>query len=97
MPFAVCVTLTLRLEHRDEFMPLMLENAHTSLSDEPGCHQFDILLDADRPDEVFLYEIYSNSGAFQDHLDTEHFQRFDQATQHMLKGKVVKTYAQVVR
>lgn len=96
MPFAVCVTFTLHPQHRDAFMPLMLNNARTSLDFEPGCHQFDVLSDPDRPDEVFLYEVYESPAAFQTHLDSDHFQRFDQAVGHMLKGKNVKTYTQVV-
>lgn len=95
MPFAVCVTFTLHPSQRETFLPLMLTNARTSLETEEGCHQFDVLTDPDRPEEVFLYEIYSDAAAFQSHLDSAHFHSFDQAVGHMIAEKVVKTYKDV--
>ena len=96
MPFAVCVTFTLHPSQRDAFMPLMLDNARTSLETEAGCQQFDVLTDPDRPAEVFLYEIYADAAAFQTHLDSAHFRSFDQAVGHMIAEKIVKTYQDVV-
>lgn len=95
MRFAVCVTMHIKPEHMDAFLPLMHENAHASLSDEPHCHQFDVAIDAARPNEVFLYETYSNADAFAAHLETAHFKRFDVAVADMIVDKDVRTYEQV--
>ncbi|MGZ2258812.1 putative quinol monooxygenase [Roseobacter sp. A03A-229] len=93
--FAVVVTLQIKPEAILAFMPLMAQNAKTSLTEEPGCHQFDVATDDARPDEVFLYELYSNAAAFDAHLASTHFKAFDAATAHMIANKSVTTYAQV--
>ncbi len=95
MSFAVVVTFQIKPENMDEFMPLMVQNAATSLAIEPGCHQFDIATDPERPEEVFLYEVYADSGAFQAHLASAHFKTFDAAVAPMIAEKEIKTYAQV--
>ena len=64
MPFAVVVTFQIEPARYVEFMPLMLSNAQASLTQEPGCLQFDVATDPARPNEVFLYEIYSDRAAF---------------------------------
>ncbi|MEM8914829.1 MAG: putative quinol monooxygenase [Pseudomonadota bacterium] len=66
-----------------------------SLSDEPGCRQFDICTDPSRPDEVFLYEIYDDRAAFDAHLDAAHFKQFDKAVAELIAEKTVKTYLSV--
>jgi quinol monooxygenase YgiN len=95
MRFAVCVTLQIKPGCMEAFMPLMHENARASLTQEPGCHQFDVAMDASRPDEVFLYETYSDADAFAAHMQTPHFKRFDAAVSDMVLAKDVRTYAQV--
>ncbi len=95
MSFAVVVTFQIKPENMAEFMPLMVQNAATSLAIEPGCHQFDIATDPERPEEVFLYEVYADAGAFQAHLASAHFKTFDAAVAPMIAKKEIKTYAQV--
>lgn len=93
--FAVTVTFKLVGGGAEAFMPLMLENARTTLTDEPGCLRFDVCTDPAQPDEVFLYEIYYNRAAFDKHLDTSHFKAFDHATAALVLTKDVRTFAQV--
>jgi quinol monooxygenase YgiN len=93
--FAVVVTFTLSPGQMADFLPLMIENAQTSLRDEEGCHQFDVATDPDKPEEIFLYEIYSDAEAFAQHLATAHFKRFDAATREMIAAKSITTYRQV--
>lgn len=95
--FAVIVTFTLKPGAMQAFMPLMTENAATSLSVEPGCHQFDVATDTARPDEVFLYELYTDAGAFEAHLATDHFIAFDAAVADHIATKDVKTYSKVIQ
>ena len=93
--FAVVVTFTLSPGQMTRFLPLMVENAQISLRDEEGCHQFDVATDPDRPEEIFLYELYNDAEAFAKHLATGHFKRFDAATRDMIAAKSVTTYRQV--
>jgi autoinducer 2-degrading protein len=95
MSYAVCVTIEIKPEAIAAFMPLMLANARASLREEAGCLQFDVLSDAARPGEVFLYEIYTSADAFQVHLQASHFLEFDAQVADMIVSKEVRTYAQV--
>lgn len=95
--FAVTVTLDLAPGQRAAFLPLMRANAQASLSDEPGCRQFDICTDTTRPDTVFLYEVYDTKAAFDAHLATAHYASFDAATQEMIAAKTVHTFDEVLQ
>ena len=95
--FAVIVTFTLKPGAMQAFMPLITENAATSLRVEPGCHQFDVATDPARPDDVFLYELYTDASAFEAHLATEHFIAFDAAVAEHIAAKDVKTYSRVIQ
>lgn len=90
--FAVCVTFTLRPGRAGTFRPLAEAQARASLA-EPGCRVFDVWTDPERPDELFLYEIYDSAAAFQAHLGTSHFKRFDAETAEMVTDKRVVTWA----
>ncbi len=94
--FVVTVTFTLKPGTRGVFLPLMVENASTSLREEPGCQQFDVCL-GDDPETVFLYEVYDDSAAFSAHLESAHFQSFDTAVADMIATKVVHQYSEVIR
>jgi len=93
--FAVVVTFKIVPDDWDRFLPLMHQNAATSLSIEPGCQRFDVCTDPDRPHEVFLYELYTDRAAFDGHLTSDHFKAFDTATAGMIAAKQVATYTQV--
>lgn len=93
--YAVCVTFQMRPGTAVNFMPLMLENAKTSLQDEPGCRQFDVLTDANKPNVVFLYELYTDRAAFDAHLASAHFKIFDNAVSSMIAQKEVHTWNKV--
>ena len=95
MSYAVTVTFRIKRDRMAEFLPLMLENARTSREQEPGCYQFDVATDPDRPGEVFLYELYTDRAAFDAHRASPHFRLFDAAVAGMLAGKEVRTYAEV--
>ncbi|MEP4770877.1 MAG: putative quinol monooxygenase [Roseibium sp.] len=93
--FAVVVTFEIKSGMIDDFMPLMINNAQQSLKDEPGCKQFDVCTDPKLPDEVFLYELYADAAAFQNHLKANHFLDFDKAVANMIADKTVRTYSVV--
>lgn len=93
--FAVIASLTLKEGALDRFLSPIILNAATSLSDEKGCHQFDICSDPDRPNEVILYELYTDAAAFDVHLNSDHFAVFDAATADLIASKDVRTYRKV--
>lgn len=95
--YAICVTFQLHKDSMAAFLPLMLANAQTSLKDEKGCHQFDVLTDNNASDRVFLYELYSDRAAFDAHLASDHFQAFDAAVAPMIAQKDIQTWDQVAQ
>ncbi len=89
--FAVFVDFRIKPGMIDTFLPLMKDNAVTSVEEEPGCQRFDVVLSGDDPNLVLLYEIYDNPDAFAAHMKTVHFLSFDEAVADMIADKVVRT------
>ena len=90
--FAVCVMLRLKPGTQDKFLPLIEENAKTSLAEELDCHRFDVATDTADPHAVFLYELYANRSGLDAHLASDHYQRFEAASAEMIADKVVVTW-----
>lgn len=88
--YVVTVDFAIHRQHFEAFLLLMRENARASLDGEPGCRQFDVCTDAARPDSVFLYEVYVDRAAFEVHLSSDHFMRFDAAVRDMVAHKAVR-------
>jgi len=95
MPYAVVVTFKIKSDAMEDFTSLVLVNARKSLLDEDGCHQFDVATDPACPNEVFLYEIYSDRAGFDAHLASAHFKSFDDAVADLVESKCLRTYSQV--
>lgn len=91
MDYVVTVEFDIHPPHFEAFLPLVRENARLSLDSEPGCRQFDVCLDPLRANSVLLYEIYHDRTAFESHLASPHFRRFDAAVHDMVAAKTVRT------
>jgi len=74
---------------------LIDENARTSVREEPGCRQFDVLEPTKEKDRVVLYEIYDDRAAFELHLKSTHFASFNTASAPLVAEKLVTDYALV--
>ena len=90
--FVVTVTFDLNPGCEALFLERVRQQARDSLALEPGCHQFDVCSDPERPTQVFLYEIYSDRAAFQVHLESGHFKDFDAAVAGWVADKTVTTW-----
>ena len=92
--YAITVTFALAEAAAARFIALARANAAASVADEPGCLRFDVLLGAGpgAPD-VLLYEIYRDRAAFDQHLKTDHFRVFDQATRDLVMSKTVVEFS----
>ena len=93
--FAVLVTFEIKPEAVAAFTDLVCHNAETSVLLEPGCHRFDVCTDPGRPNEVMLYELYSDAASFDAHLASPHFHVFNAAISDMVRQKTVQTYVTV--
>ena len=73
-------------------MPLILEQARSSLSSEPGCHVFDVCQCEEVPEHIFLYEVYEDRAAFDAHLSSDHYSAFDSAVMNLVAEKHVRYF-----
>ena len=93
--FVVTVTFKVKGDCFDDFLMAMKKQATQSLEREPGCHVFDVAMDLDQKSTVFLYEIYTDSSAFNLHLESDHFKSFDEKVAPWTDGKQVATWSLV--
>lgn len=93
--FCVTVMFTLTPGAALRFLSLVRQNAAQSLRDEPGCLRFDVCHAPERPDQVFLYELYETADAFQAHLQMPHFKAFDAACGDLVADKQITTFSEV--
>ena len=75
MSFVLVVNIKIKPENVDKWMPMALENAREARK-EPGCRQFDVLVDPKDKTKVMLYEIYDDEKAFEAHQAMPHFKKY---------------------
>jgi autoinducer 2-degrading protein len=73
--FVLVVQLKVKPENVDAFMSRLSENAKNARK-EPGCKQFDVLVDPNDKTKVMLYEVYADEKAFEAHQQTPHFKKY---------------------
>ena len=90
--FAVTVTFRVKEAFAEQFAENVIRQARNSLMNEKNCHRFDVCIDPSDPQRVFLYELYTDSAAFDAHLKTDHFKDFDSTVTTWLQEKDVHTW-----
>lgn len=73
--FVLSVDLRIKPENVEAFTAKAIENAADSRK-EPGCRQFDVLVDPQDRTRLMLYEVYVDEKAFQAHQQTSHFKKY---------------------
>jgi quinol monooxygenase YgiN len=96
---ALVVLVEFRVKPRDhdKFRRLITENATASRVREPGCSQFDVLVDVLVPEgagdgHFLLYEVYDDDAAFKAHLLTDHYLDFDKASAEMVVERTIRQF-----
>jgi len=90
--FVVTVTFEIHNQHVDDFKAAVLQQAHNSLNLEEACRQFDVCLNDEHPNQVFLYETYDDAAAFDVHRQTDHFAAFSAKVEPWIAGKQLQTW-----
>jgi (4S)-4-hydroxy-5-phosphonooxypentane-2,3-dione isomerase len=62
-------------EHREAFLEAVVEHGRAAVPTEPGTLRFDVLVDQEDVNRIFLYEAYADAEAFSIHLAGESHQR----------------------
>jgi autoinducer 2-degrading protein len=73
--FVLSVDLRIKPENVESFMAKAVQNAADSRK-EPGCRQFDVLVNPKDRTQVLLYEVYVDEKAFDAHQQTAHFKQY---------------------
>jgi autoinducer 2-degrading protein len=75
MNFILAVNIRIKPENVEHFMARLLENARAA-REEPGCRQFEVLVDPADRTKVLLFEVYDDLQAFEVHQQTPHFKKY---------------------
>jgi autoinducer 2-degrading protein len=75
MRFVLQVDIRIKAGEVAAFMAKLAENGAAARA-EPGCLQFDILVDPQDVTRVMLYEVYADEEAFQAHQQTAAFKKY---------------------
>ena len=65
--YIVFAPIQIKKGHETDWINGILENAPRFVSEEPGCMQFDVIQDSVDPNRVWLYEVYKDEEAFEQH------------------------------
>ena len=90
--FVLIVDFRLTPGSTEKLVQLIADNANSSVRDEPGCKRFDVLTPAGEKDRIVLYEIYDDRAAFEAHLRTPHFARFNEASAPLIRERSILEY-----
>ena len=75
MSLVLQVNIRIKPENVDAFMKLLLENAKAARA-EPGCQQFEVLVDPADKTKVMLFEVYDDQKAFDVHQAGAAFKKY---------------------
>tara|TARA_B100001123_G_C14524303_1_gene715584 strand:+ start:178 stop:543 length:366 start_codon:yes stop_codon:yes gene_type:complete len=74
--------------HLGDGIKLAVDYARSSVAEESGCRRVDIVRDEENPTKFAWYEIYDDEGAFENHRETAHFEKFhrEEYKQYLVAG-----------
>lgn len=91
--FTVIAEFLIKPGERDAFLALAHEDARQSLAHETGCHQFDVLISENEPNQVVLHECYTDRAAFEAHKGMPHYAPFKDGSAPLLADTpLVRTF-----
>ncbi len=73
-------------EHIDEYVVFAAEVGEVSLQEEPGVLTMYAVADKENPCLITILETYASKQAYESHIASDHFRKYKQATQHMIKS-----------
>lgn len=90
MSFVVLPEFQVAAENLTAFLEAARADAEASLKHEPGCQQFDIVVQQNEVSTtVLFYEVYTDRAAFDAHLETPHLAAFRDAL-HLCEERPVR-------
>lgn len=93
--FVILAQFHLQAGRRERFLEVARADAEASVRDEPGCRHFDVLITHEAADAVWLHEVYDDAAAFEAHLKTPHFARFERDSRELVASSTVRRFEQI--
>lgn len=93
--FVLIVNVQIKPDTVDKFMDMALANATATRSTEPGCRQFDVVVDPEDETKVTYYEVYDSADAFEAHQQTAHFKKYLETAVPLLDARARSVYTRV--
>lgn len=78
-------TIEVKPEYLDSYIPYAVEVGEISLRTEPGVLTMYAVRDKNHPCTITILETYASRKAYQSHIASKHFQKYKQATLHMIQ------------
>jgi quinol monooxygenase YgiN len=78
----------------EKYMAALKENGAAAVT-EPGCREFNIHVQANNPNHVFIYEVYDSAAALEAHRATPHFKKYAATTANMVAKRDVRAMTAV--
>ncbi len=82
--YIIIAPLQIKEGFRERFVEEIISDAEGSVNKEPGCLRFDVVQDPKDPNRIWLYEVYKDEDAFQEHTKTPHFIKWRDAVKEWL-------------
>jgi (4S)-4-hydroxy-5-phosphonooxypentane-2,3-dione isomerase len=94
MSFVLQVSIRIKPENVDAFMQKLDDNARAART-EPGCRQFEVLVDPKDRTRVMLYEVYKDEAAFETHQQGAAFKKYVAEAVPLLAERVRNVWKRV--
>ncbi|MEX0761045.1 MAG: putative quinol monooxygenase [Dehalococcoidia bacterium] len=79
--------LPIKADKVDDFIAAVKLDGIGSTHEEPGCLRFDVYQNIEKPDELYLYEVYVNQPAFEYHTKTPHIAKWRETVKDWYAGE----------
>ena len=90
--YVITVEFIIKESHIESFKKRMLQQAIDSLKKEKDCFYFVVCFDKDNLSRVFLYEIYKDQNAFNVHLNSSHYNSFNDEVTPWVQEKIINKF-----
>jgi quinol monooxygenase YgiN len=70
----------------EKYNEALKEQMTTAVRTEPGVLTYYAVADKSDPSHVTILEIYADTTAYQSHIQTQHFKKYKQTVEHMVKS-----------
>ena len=95
MSYVLVVNIRIKPENVDAFMREIIDNAKAARS-EPGCRQFEVLVDPQDKTKLMLFEVYDDEAAFKAHQERPAFKHYVEKAVPLLASRERQFYTRAL-